>query len=119
MYSGVYASMGVDNSLRLDEFRKNFRVEVVPPTKTEKEGYKNKDEEEEEYEIEDDEEEKYNLVFDMIGIDASLANAFRRILIAEVGVLNPFIVMFILTELQLNVYLHYLMIINFSYYLYN
>lgn len=89
--------MGVDNSLRLDEFRKNFRVEVVPPKKTGKVGSKDKkgdqDEEEEEYEFEDDEEEKYNLVFDMVGIDASIVNAFRRILIAEVGVLNPFIVM--------------------------
>lgn len=58
-YSGAYASMGVDNSLRLGHFRDNFRVEVVRLT-------------------EDDME------FDMIGIDASLANAFRRILLAEV-----------------------------------
>ncbi|CAA2995749.1 DNA-directed RNA polymerases I and III subunit rpac1 isoform X1 [Olea europaea subsp. europaea] len=57
-YSGAYASMGVDNSLRLGHFRDNFRVEVVRLT-------------------EDDME------FDMIGIDASLANAFRRILLAE------------------------------------
>lgn len=52
--------MGVDNSLRLDQFRKNFRVEVIRLTEDEME-------------------------FDMIGIDPSLANAFRRILIAEVG----------------------------------
>ncbi|KAF8414281.1 hypothetical protein HHK36_002283 [Tetracentron sinense] len=58
-YSGAYASMGVDNSLQLDQFCKNFRVEVIRLT-------------------EDDME------FDMIGIDPSLANAFRRILIAEV-----------------------------------
>lgn len=51
--------MGVDNSLRLEEFRNNFRVEVIRLT-------------------EDDME------FDMIGIDAAIANAFRRILIAEV-----------------------------------
>lgn len=57
-YSGAYASMGVDNSLRLDQFRKNFRVEVVSLN-------------------EDDME------VDMIGIDPSIANAFRRILIAE------------------------------------
>ncbi|KAL6975176.1 hypothetical protein U1Q18_023970 [Sarracenia purpurea var. burkii] len=57
-YSGAYASMGIDNSLRFDQFRKNFRVEVIRLT-------------------EDDME------FDMIGIDAALANAFRRILIAE------------------------------------
>lgn len=87
LYSGVYAAMGVDNSLRLDEFRKNFRVEVVPPKKTGKEDNKNKkdvQEEEDDYDFLDDEEEKLNLEFDMIGIDASLANAFRRILIAEV-----------------------------------
>lgn len=52
--------MGVDNSLRLDQFRKNFRVEVIRLTDNDME-------------------------FDMIGIDASIANAFRRILIAEVG----------------------------------
>ena len=60
-YSGAYAAMGVDNSLRLPEFRNNFKVEVISLT-------------------EDDME------FDMIGIDASIANAFRRILIAEVRV---------------------------------
>ncbi|GFP95022.1 DNA-directed RNA polymerases i and iii subunit rpac1 [Phtheirospermum japonicum] len=57
-YSGAYAAMGVDNSMRLEEFRNNFRVEVIKLT-------------------EDDME------FDMIGIDAALANAFRRILISE------------------------------------
>ena len=51
--------MGVDNSLRFDHFRKNFKVEVIRLTEDEME-------------------------FDMIGIDASLANAFRRILVAEV-----------------------------------
>ncbi|XP_073047932.1 uncharacterized protein [Primulina eburnea] len=56
--SGAYASMGVDNSMQFEVFRNNFRVEVIRLT-------------------EDDME------FDMIGIDASLANAFRRILIAE------------------------------------
>ncbi|XWS27703.1 hypothetical protein CRYUN_Cryun25bG0004000 [Craigia yunnanensis] len=57
-YSGAYASMGVDNSLRLDHFCNNFRVEVVRLTEEDTE-------------------------FDMIGIDAAIANAFRRILIAE------------------------------------
>lgn len=57
-YSGAYASVGVDNSLRLDQFRNNFRVEVVRLTGEDME-------------------------FDMIGIDAAIANAFRRILIAE------------------------------------
>ncbi|XP_015900662.3 uncharacterized protein LOC107433811 [Ziziphus jujuba] len=58
-YSGAYASIGVDNSVRLDNFRDNFRVEVIRLTDEEME-------------------------FDMIGIDPALANAFRRILIAEV-----------------------------------
>ncbi|XP_033511287.1 uncharacterized protein [Nicotiana tomentosiformis] len=58
-YSGAYASMGVDNSVRFEQFRNNFKVEVVT--------------------LDEDE-----LEFDMIGIDPSLANAFRRILIAEV-----------------------------------
>lgn len=57
-YSGAYSSMGVDNSLRMDQFCNNFRVEVIRLS-------------------EDDME------FDMIGIDPSIANAFRRILIAE------------------------------------
>ncbi|XP_022936430.1 DNA-directed RNA polymerases I and III subunit RPAC1 [Cucurbita moschata] len=58
-YSGAYASLGIDNSLRLDSFRKNFKIEVI--------------------DLKEDDME-----FDMIGIDPSLANAFRRILIAEV-----------------------------------
>ncbi|XP_060209073.1 uncharacterized protein LOC132636286 [Lycium barbarum] len=58
-YSGAYASMGVDNSVRFEQFRNNFKVEVVR--------------------LDEDEFE-----FDMIGIDPSLANAFCRILIAEV-----------------------------------
>nr|KJB70220.1 hypothetical protein B456_011G064100 [Gossypium raimondii] len=58
-YSGAYASMGIDNSSRLDRFSNNFRVEVVRLN-------------------EDDME------FDMIVIDAAIANSFRRILIAEV-----------------------------------
>lgn len=51
--------MGIDNSLQFDRFSNNFRVEVVRLN-------------------EDDME------FDMIGIDAAIANSFRRILIAEV-----------------------------------
>lgn len=58
-YSGAYASMGVDNSVRLDQFRNNFKVEVIRLSEDE-------------------------IEFDMIGIDAAIANAFRRILIAEV-----------------------------------
>lgn len=60
-YSGAYASMGVDNSLRFDNFCNNFRVKVVRLTEEDME-------------------------FDMIGSDAAIANAFRRILIAEVCV---------------------------------
>ncbi|KAG9440292.1 hypothetical protein H6P81_020457 [Aristolochia fimbriata] len=59
-YSGAYASMGMDNSLRLESFSNDFKVEVVR--------------------VSDD---GRDLEFDMIGIDAALANAFRRILIAE------------------------------------
>ena len=51
--------MGIDNSLKLETFCNNFKIEVI--------------------DLSEDEME-----FDMIGIDASLANAFRRILIAEV-----------------------------------
>ena len=58
-YSGAYASIGVDNSLGPNKFCKNFKTEVVRLTEDE-------------------------IEFDMVGIDASLANAFRRILIAEV-----------------------------------
>ncbi|KAL5974343.1 hypothetical protein ACLOJK_031007 [Asimina triloba] len=57
-YSGAYASMGVDNGLRLDNFCNNFRVDIIRLTEDE-------------------------IEFDMVGIDAALANAFRRILIAE------------------------------------
>lgn len=55
--------MGVDNSVQLDQFRKNFRVELIRLTEEDME-------------------------FDMIGIDPALANAFRRILIAEVSILK-------------------------------
>jgi len=58
-YSGSYASMGVDNSLRLDSFRENFRIKVIAL-------------------------DKDKMEFDMIGVDAAVANAFRRILISEV-----------------------------------
>ncbi|WJX31449.1 hypothetical protein P8452_19874 [Trifolium repens] len=58
-YSGAYAAMGVDNSVRLDNFCQNFKVEVKRFTND-------------------------DIEFDMIGIDPSIANAFRRILIAEV-----------------------------------
>lgn len=59
--------MGVDNSLRMDNFCKNFKIEIKRLTEDEME-------------------------FDMIGIDASIANAFRRILIAEVCVVHVYAV---------------------------
>jgi hypothetical protein len=52
--------MGVDNSISVEKFCKNFKIEINRLTKDDME-------------------------FDMIGIDASMANAFRRILIAEVS----------------------------------
>ncbi|KAK7301902.1 hypothetical protein RJT34_12779 [Clitoria ternatea] len=58
-YSGAYAALGVDNSLRLDSFCENFKIEVNR--------------------MADD-----VIEFDMIGIDPAIANSFRRILIAEV-----------------------------------
>lgn len=58
-YSGAYALSGFDNNLRAGSFCKNLKIEV------------NRLNEEE-------------IEFDIIGMDASLANAFRRILIAEV-----------------------------------
>ena len=58
-YAGAYAASGVDNSFSMARFREQFRIEVQSL---------------------DDEE----IVFDMVGIDAAIANALRRILIAEV-----------------------------------
>eukprot|EP01112_Ceratiomyxa_fruticulosa_P021919 TRINITY_DN787_c0_g1_i1.p1 TRINITY_DN787_c0_g1~~TRINITY_DN787_c0_g1_i1.p1 ORF type:complete len:378 (+),score=79.79 TRINITY_DN787_c0_g1_i1:79-1212(+) len=58
-YSGAFKSIGIDNSFNIDDFKKNFKIQVISSN---------------------DE----LLVFDMIGVDASIANAFRRILIAEV-----------------------------------
>uniref|UniRef100_I1P3R8 DNA-directed RNA polymerase RpoA/D/Rpb3-type domain-containing protein n=2 Tax=Oryza glaberrima TaxID=4538 RepID=I1P3R8_ORYGL len=57
-YASAFSAMGIDNSVSAEKFCKNFKVEISRLT-------------------EDDME------FDMIGIDASIANAFRRILIAE------------------------------------
>ncbi len=52
-------SLGIDNTFSMEDFRENFRIDIVSST---------------------DEE----LVFDMVGVDASIANALRRIMIAEV-----------------------------------
>ncbi|XP_031479185.1 uncharacterized protein LOC116250007 [Nymphaea colorata] len=58
-YSGAYAAMGIDNGRGVESFCKNFKVEIIKLTEE-------------------------MIEFDMVGIDASLANAFRRILLAEV-----------------------------------
>jgi DNA-directed RNA polymerase I and III subunit RPAC1 len=50
---------GVDDSWDIEKFRKSFKVVISELTKE-------------------------NIEFDLIGIDAAIANAFRRILIAEV-----------------------------------
>lgn len=55
----TYASLGYDNSLDLDTFRTECTVTIL--------------------ELTDDE-----LVFDLVGLDAPIANALRRILLAEV-----------------------------------
>ncbi|KAF8094682.1 hypothetical protein N665_0357s0017 [Sinapis alba] len=60
IYSGAYNSVRVDNSVKLENFSENFKVNFI--------------------EISEDGTE---LTFDMIGIDAAIANAFRRILLAE------------------------------------
>ena len=57
--ASAYLASGLDNSFSLERFKRDFRVEVQSL----------------------DEEQ---IVFDLIGIDAALANAFRRILLAEV-----------------------------------
>lgn len=52
-------SSRIDNSLNMADFAKNLRVEIKSLT-------------------------EHDMVFDLIGIDPAIANAFRRILIAEV-----------------------------------
>ena len=58
-YAGTYFASGVDNSFSLERFKRDFKIEIQSL----------------------DEEE---MVFDMIGIDPAIANAFRRILLSEV-----------------------------------
>ena len=52
--------MGYDDSWDLERFKAGFKVQVVSWNEEDME-------------------------FDMIGVDAAIANAFRRILLAEVG----------------------------------
>merc|ERR1712196_634053 len=58
-YAGAMASTGDDNSFDADSFREGLRIDIIS--------------------MDDDE-----MVFDMVGIDAPIANASRRILLAEV-----------------------------------
>lgn len=62
-YSGAYMAYGVDNSLRIEDFCKNLRVEIISMNEE-------------------------DIEFDIVGIDAAIANAFRRILIAEVPLVS-------------------------------
>jgi len=57
--ASAYAASGLENSFSIERFRRDFRVEIQSLSAEE-------------------------AVFDLIGIDAALANAFRRILLAEV-----------------------------------
>jgi len=58
-YAGALASSGIDNSFDAETFKKNLKIEIIS--------------------LDED-----DLVFDLIGVDAPIANALRRILIAEV-----------------------------------
>jgi len=69
--------MGVDNSVSVEKFCKNFKIDIKRLTEDEME-------------------------FDMIGVDASIANAFRRILIAEVFACFP-----VLCEITRNCFIYF------------
>lgn len=58
-YSGAYRELGVDNSFNLEDFKENFKIHLIRCNEE-------------------------SLVFDMVGVDAPIANALRRILISEV-----------------------------------
>jgi len=58
-FHGVYQNLGFDNSFDIEEFRQNFSIKVF---------FMNEEE----------------MMFDMIGVEAPIANALRRILIAEI-----------------------------------
>ena len=55
----TYGSTGVDNEWDLETFKKDFKITPIKNTEN-------------------------NLIFEMDGVDASIANAFRRIMISEV-----------------------------------
>merc|ERR1711998_419699 len=58
-YAGAFASLGQDNSFDMASFQENFKINVLSLSLDE-------------------------MVFEMMGVDAPIANAFRRILLAEV-----------------------------------
>jgi DNA-directed RNA polymerase I and III subunit RPAC1 len=59
----------VDNSFKLEDFQENFKIHLISC---------------------DDQ----TLVFDMVGVEAPIANALRRILIAEVSKRRIFLLIF-------------------------
>lgn len=56
----AFQSVGFDNIFSLDAFKKGLQIKII------------------------DQPSDYHLVFDMIGVDAPIANAFRRIMLSEV-----------------------------------
>eukprot|EP01133_Synstelium_polycarpum_P016765 gene16765-19933_t len=58
-YSGAYTSLGYDNSFSLEKFKDTFEINILSDVPD-------------------------HLVFEMIGVDAPIANALRRILISEI-----------------------------------
>ena len=65
--SGAFEYMGVDNSLHMDLFKELLKVEVR--------------------EVKVENGRAMEMHFDLIGVDAALANAYRRIMLAEVPTL--------------------------------
>eukprot|EP01124_Arcella_intermedia_P016755 TRINITY_DN23361_c0_g1_i1.p1 TRINITY_DN23361_c0_g1~~TRINITY_DN23361_c0_g1_i1.p1 ORF type:complete len:358 (+),score=78.77 TRINITY_DN23361_c0_g1_i1:48-1121(+) len=61
-HHAVYQSLGFDNSFDINEFKSNFQIKIQSMN---------------------DEE----MIFDLIGVDAPIANALRRVLISEVPTL--------------------------------
>lgn len=59
-FSGAFRSLDYDNSFNFEEFKEEFSISIKSLTKEQ-------------------------IIFEMKGIDASLANAFRRIMISEVN----------------------------------
>uniref|UniRef100_A0A0G4HYU1 DNA-directed RNA polymerase RpoA/D/Rpb3-type domain-containing protein n=1 Tax=Chromera velia CCMP2878 TaxID=1169474 RepID=A0A0G4HYU1_9ALVE len=64
-YSGLYASLGIDNSFHLKRHKRNFRMEFKKDALTLAEGGD-------------------TLTFDVVGVDPAIANAYRRVMLAEI-----------------------------------